>query len=475
MARAVVDLLETVQVEPDQAEGEVVAGRPRGLLLQQQGHAAPVEQAGEHVDPGQALQLLGALAHLGLQRLGVAGDLVGHVPEVADQLPHLAAAAGQVHLAASLAQGAHGLAQRGHGAQQLAMQHPVEEQQCHQQEGDQQAQRRGEARHRHHLVEVEQGDLEPADAGQVGDAGQVALAIDGDEVGDHAGLLQRGVAQPAHALHHPLAVGGQVEEQVEGALLPLRLDEAGEVDEARVAVELDGAVEVGEQGGDAALVDVDDLLEDVLQGDAGAHHAEDLALGVAHQHVDPQLGDAELHVGVDVEVEVAPLLDQLVEPGIRGAALAQVVAQRVIAEVVLGVVVVVGAVTAQGDEVVAVDEVAPEALHLADRLGAQQGLIRVRRPAPEHLGVGELVGEGDLALQRLQQAGAVVLHLHLGHAAPPLLDDPLRHVLEAEPGQQRGAQHQGRRHQQEAQFQAHGVLLRSPPAPAWPRRGMLPA
>src|SRR5690606_8503871 len=151
--------------------------------------------------------------------------------------------------------------------------------------------------------EIQEGNLVPADARQVGDAGEMPPAIHGDEVADNLPLrLRHGGKARHHAAHAP-AIGGIVEQQLDGVLLPFGLDEAGVVDDRRIPVQLDGATQVDEHSGDSGLADIDEIPEKILQLDAGAHHTED-SLPIPHQHIDPQLGDAKHHVRVNVEVKL---------------------------------------------------------------------------------------------------------------------------------------------------------------------------
>ena len=160
-----------------------------------------------------------------------------------------------------------------------------------------------------------------------------------------AGLALAVFEQLQHAEDFLLVLGG-VEQQVDGVLLALGLDDAGEIDVVAVPVQLDGAVVIHKQRGDAGLADVDDVLQEAVEVQSGAHHAKNLTLGIPHQHVDPEFGHAQLGVGVDVEVKVPAFRNQLEKPGVVGVVRVQGVAVLVAGVFVVGVVVEIVAVTA---------------------------------------------------------------------------------------------------------------------------------
>ena len=189
---------------------------------------------------------------------------------------------------------------------------------------------------------------------------------------------------------------------------------------------MDGAVIVHEQGGNAVLADVDNVLQKVVQIQAGTHHADDVVVGIAHEHVYPQLGNAKFGIGIDVQVKVAALVNELEEPGIVGFAGVQYIAELLAGILVIGIVVVVMTVGVKGHKVAVIPEVAAEALHLADGKGFQGWVIGGLGPLNQGRRVGHLPGQPDFPFQGLQQPGAVIAHLDFGHLLAPAFNNIFR-------------------------------------------------
>ena len=142
---------------------------------------------------------------------------------------------------------------------------------------------------------------------------------------------------------------------------------------------------IDEQAGHAGRSFLDDVLDERSEVEAGAGNAEDV-IAVADQYVDPQFGDAQIRVWIDVDVDVALLADQIVEPGVLFVARVHDVAEFLPGVFVLCVVVEVVTVAEQGDEIAVVLEILAEVLHFLDGAFGQLGVVWFACPLADRLG-----------------------------------------------------------------------------------------
>ena len=80
---------------------------------------------------------------------------------------------------------------------------------------------------------------------------------------------------------------------------------------------LNGTGMVNEQTGDPWHVLFNHGVDEGGEVQPRPHHAQDI-FAVPDQNINPELGNAQVQVRVDVDVQVAPVTDQIKKPGVLG-------------------------------------------------------------------------------------------------------------------------------------------------------------
>src|SRR5690554_3069521 len=302
-------------------------------------------------------------------------------------------------MSSAISQTLDALFQAQHRFQDARLDNQMEKDQCHQQADQENGDQGPQVTGGEQGIQVQQGDLEPANSRQEGNPGQVFFAVYHDKAALNRAFFAVSFFQHLQHAQNLLLVRGSIKQQVDGVLLAFRFDDAGKIDVVAVTVELDSAVVIHEQCGDAFLIDVHDVQKKVIELQPAADHADNVAVFIAHQHINPQLGNAQLLIRIDVEVEVPAFFDQLKEPGVLRFFGVQHIAELVVCKLVFRVVVVVMAVTSERHKVAVIPEISPEALHLAHGFGGQAGVVGVFGPLDQGGGMRHLPGKADFPFQ----------------------------------------------------------------------------
>ena len=202
-------------------------------------------------------------------------------------------------------------------------------------------------------MQVDGGEHVPAQLGNVGHGEELLAAVEaGPQAVHRAGL---GAGQ-AHGLAQGVALFRLVE-QVEHPVAFAGAAGGGAVgDQAAVRVGLDGAVVADDHRRHARLAGDDEVVEEAAQVQAAAGQADGPALVADHQ-VEPDLGQVQLAVDIDVDVVGGAVAQGIEVPGVfRVAGLQGVARPFAVGLAAVVEVVVVGA--AGDDEVGVVAEVA---------------------------------------------------------------------------------------------------------------------
>ena len=424
MAVAVVERLEIVEIEQ---QAGLMPGPAGAAAALREGalEATPVEDAGQRVGMGEPLELLGALAHGLLEPGRILLDAARHRAEGLRQPADLVApgidsdgaelagtdmAGGMLDAGQPVEHGA--LEQQGHQGGRRQQDHAEE-----------QAERQEETAV-DDAVDIHHRDVEPAEAVEITDADEHALAVDGHEARLHEVVAG---SDPGDHLAEQAAVGVVVDDLVDRLLGRNVLGQAVEVDEAGVAMGLHGAAAVDEHALDAGLRDVDDLADELGQVEAGADDAQHAAI-LADDAVDPDLGDAEIVVVVDVQMAAGAQCRRLVIPAVaRIGGRQRVALARVLVAVVLVVEVVIARAGEDG-EIAAVPEGLAVMLQLREAALGFLRIVLILGPGDDRGGAGDRLGQRDLAHQRFQPAIAIEQDLLLGDERAELhhgrVDDP---------------------------------------------------
>ncbi|CRQ51359.1 hypothetical protein PAERUG_E5_London_17_VIM_2_12_12_03271 [Pseudomonas aeruginosa] len=244
-------------------------------------------------------------------------------------------------------------------------------------------------------MQVDGGEHVPAQLGNVGHGEELLAAVEaGPQAVHRAGL---GAGQ-AHGLAQGVALFRLVE-QVEHPVAFAGAAGGGAVgDQAAVRVGLDGAVVADDHRRHARLAGDDEVVEEAAQVQAAAGQADGPALVADHQ-VEPDLGQVQLAVDIDVDVVGGAVAQGIEVPGVFQVAGLQGVARPFAVGLAAVVeVVVVGA--AGDDEVGVVAEVAAVALGLAEEQRAARRVVFLQQPVAGHHRFGETARQRQFAGDR---------------------------------------------------------------------------
>lgn len=161
-------------------------------------------------------------------------------------------------------------------------------------------------------MQVDGGEHVPAQLGNVGHGEELLAAVEaGPQAVHRAGL---GAGQ-AHGLAQGVALFRLVE-QVEHPVAFAGAAGGGAVgDQAAVRVGLDGAVVADDHRRHARLAGDDEVVEEAAQVQAAAGQADGPALVADHQ-VEPDLGQVQLAVDIDVDVVGGAVAQGIEVPGV---------------------------------------------------------------------------------------------------------------------------------------------------------------
>ena len=236
------------------------------------------------------------------------------------------------------------------------------------------------------------------------------------------------------------------------------LGDAGVIDQFGFAVQLYRHVAVDEQVVHPRLVDVDGLPQEFGDVDAGADHAQHPP-ALLDQHIDPDLGDAQMRVRIDVDLVVLPAAQRGIEPLVVRVRPRQRIAQLLAGELVVRIVEIVMPGTGECREIAAVAEVQPIGLQHLDRARPHRRVVLVQRHLQQCRVGGHLPGQRDLARQRQQRPVLVEHHLASGKQPRPLLVHLRQQLQREEPCKGRKAEQQSEDQQGKFLSQIHGMVF----------------
>ena len=224
---------------------------------------------------------------------------------------------------------------------------------------------------------------------------------------------------------------------------------------------LDGAVGVDDHRRHARLAGDHEAVEERAEVHAGAGQAEH-PRAVAHLDVEPDLGQAELLVVVDVDVVVGLPGDAGEEPGVLRVGRVERVA-RLLAGRLAGVVEVVVVAGGGDDEPGVVAEIALVAGRLGEELRTAPGVVLLQQPAAGQLAVGEAPRQRQFARQRGEQPLAV----QQGEVARVGLAEMQANLLHRPPAEQQRRNQRQHARQQQSQYRlaAQPPVRRHPEPP----------